>query len=165
MAALFVQVPCSYGNKLVVPGVTHLGKHKGKLTHLPFRSWGRALWQSRELGFGRENVTTNSQNALARPLGQAVKKRAWEELVFLTPVHWCIAIASVCCWELWVSQTEVGRDLCRSAGPTPWSGRITYSQLPRTMSSEFFNISKMDTPQPLCATCSSAWSPSWLCAS
>lgn len=85
-----MQVPCSWENKLVVPGVTHLGKHKGKVTYLPVRSWGRALWQSRELGFGRENVTINSQNALARALGQAVKKRAWEELVFLTPVHWCI---------------------------------------------------------------------------
>lgn len=140
MVAQLVQVPCSWGNKLVVPGVTHLGKHLGKGTHLPFRSWSRALWQSRELGFERVKVTVNSQNALERPLGQAFGRKQHGKSSF--PKLWALVHCYRKCLllGLWLSQ---GHRMAEAGISAPWSGRITCSQFPRTMSRGFFNIRKM----------------------
>ena len=50
----------------------------------------------------------------------------------------------VCCEELSQNHevAEVGTDLWRSSGPIPCSSRVSYSRLPRTMTSRISNISK-----------------------
>lgn len=60
-------------------GINTFGKTQGQGDTSPLQVLGRALWHSRELGFGSEKVTINTQNGLARPLGWAVKKISWEE--------------------------------------------------------------------------------------